>query len=106
MSGHKCFSYDMKITTDKGRLKIGDIVENNIDCNVLSYNHNTNTFEYKHIKNKFKNEINQNFIELEIQDENNKIHKIKCTPSHKIYTENRGYVEAKNLTQNDLIIIS
>ena len=30
---------------------------------------------------------------------------IKCTPSHKIYTENRGYVMAKDLTASDILNI-
>lgn len=30
---------------------------------------------------------------------------IKCTPSHLIFTKNRGYVEAKNLIQTDILVI-
>jgi intein/homing endonuclease len=37
---------------------------------------------------------------IEIEDvDNKKI--IKCTPDHKIYTKNRGYVKAKDLKEND-----
>lgn len=103
--GHKCFHYNTLITTNKGNLKIGNIVENKINCDILSYNHKTNTFEFKKIKNYFKNNIQENLIELEILDENKKIHKIKCTENHKIYTENRGYIEAKLLNENDKILI-
>lgn len=103
--GHKCFHYNSLITTDKGNLKIGDIVNNKIDCNVLSYNHNTNKYEFKKITNYFKNNVQENLIELEILGEDNKIHKIKCTKNHKIYTENRGYVEADLLTEKDKVLI-
>ena len=105
MNGHKCFHYDTLIATNKGNLKIGDIVENKINCNILSYNHTTNKYEFKKIKNYFKNNIQEELIELEILGEDNKIHKIKCTKNHKIYTENRGYVEADLLTANDKILI-
>ena len=103
--GHKCFHYDTLIKTSKGNLKIGDIVNNKIDCNVLSYNHNTNKYEFKKITNYFKNNVQENLIELEILGEDNKIHKIKCTKNHKIYTVNRGYVEAELLTEKDKILI-
>lgn len=103
--GHKCFHYDSLITTDKGNLKIGDIVNKKIDCNVLSYNHNTNKYEFKKITNYFKNNVQENLIELEILGDDNKIHKIKCTKNHKIYTENRGYVAAYLLTEKDKILI-
>lgn len=105
MSGHKCFHYDTLITTNKGKLKIGDIVENKINCEILSYNHKTNELEFKTILNYFRNKVQEELIELEILAEDNKIHKIKCTKNHKIYTENRGYVEANLLTENDKILI-
>jgi len=41
---------------------------------------------------------------IEIEDASGNI--LKCTPDHKIYTENRGYVEAKNLTEEDVLNIS
>jgi len=31
---------------------------------------------------------------------------IKCTPDHKVYTQNRGYVEAKDLKQEDVLVIN
>lgn len=105
MNGHKCFHYDTLITTNKGNLKIGDIVKNKIECDVLSYNHSTNNFEYKPIINYFKNGVNEELLKLEILGEDKKIYKIKCTKNHKIYTENRGYVEAELLNENDTILI-
>lgn len=38
----------------------------------------------------------------EIEDENGNI--IKCTGNHKIYTKNRGYVEAQHLKETDILI--
>jgi ribonucleoside-diphosphate reductase alpha chain len=38
---------------------------------------------------------------IEIEDENGNI--IKCTPEHKIYTKNRGYVEAQFLKSDDVL---
>ena len=56
--------------------------------------------EWKEIKNWFANEVNQSLIELTL-DTKNGIKTIKCTANHRIYTNNRGWVCAKDLTEND-----
>lgn len=40
---------------------------------------------------------------FEIESKNG--HTIQCTPDHKIYTRNRGYVEAKNLVETDDLVL-
>jgi intein/homing endonuclease len=40
-------------------------------------------------------------IEIELDD--NKT--LKCTPDHKIFTKNRGYIQAKDLSIEDEIVI-
>jgi intein/homing endonuclease len=30
---------------------------------------------------------------------------VECTPDHKIFTQNRGWVEAKDLTEDDELLI-
>lgn len=99
---HKCFDYDTLVKTDLGELKIGDIVENQINCDVLSYNEITKTFEYKPIVNFWKNNTsNSKFIELTFEDDNGKEKKIKCTDDHLFLTKNRGWVMARDLTEYD-----
>jgi len=41
---------------------------------------------------------------IEIEDETTG-HTIQCTPEHKIYTHNRGYVEAKDLLVTDILVL-
>ena len=101
---HKCFDYDTKITTNLGKLKIGDIVKNKTHCMVLSYNEHTNKVEWKQITNWFANEVTSPMIELTIQRENGDIKTLKCTLNHKIYTSNRGWVSANDLTEDDDIV--
>ena len=99
---HKCFDYDTLVKTDLGELKIGDIVENKINCDVLSYNEITKTFEYKSIVNFWKNNTsNSKFIELTFEDDDGNEKKIKCTDDHLFLTKNRGWVMAKDLTEYD-----
>lgn len=38
---------------------------------------------------------------IEVEDEQGNV--IKCTPEHKIYTQNRGYVEAQDLKEEDIL---
>lgn len=101
---HKCFDYDTEITTNLGKLKIGDIVTNKTHCSVLSYNEQANELEWKPITNWFANEVKTPMIELTIQRENGEIKTLKCTLNHKIYTSNRGWVSASDLTEDDDIV--
>lgn len=98
---HKCFDYDTMITTDWGKLSIGSIVINKLPVNVLSYNEITNTVELKPVVNWFENTIAEKMIELTIEADNGEIKTIKCTPNHRFYTKNRGWVEAQDLTEDD-----
>ena len=41
---------------------------------------------------------------MRITDENG--NSIVCTPDHRIYTKNRGYVEAQNILENDELLVS
>ena len=65
-----------------------------------SYNVSTGDVELKDITNAFKTRENANLIELELEDGST----VKLTPDHKVFTENRGYVEASKLTENDVLI--
>ena len=92
----ECFTYDTKIMTDKGEMLIGDIVENGIDCQIVSYNFNTKKIEYKKI-NRWIKKHKDTIYQIKLQ---NGVF-IECTDNHKFYTNNRGYVKAKELTTND-----
>lgn len=99
---HTCVSGDTLITTDRGLVKIECINQND---KVLSYNTESNSLEYKQILNTFKIPNSKKLLKLTILDDNGFEHSIKCTPEHKIYTHNRGFVEAQYLTSDDQIEI-
>jgi len=69
-------------------IKIGDKVK--------SFDEKTNTFVDKEVDEVFKNQYEGELIVLEL--ENGKV--LRCTPEHPFYTQ-RGWVEAKNLTDMD-----
>ena len=78
-----CFSYGVTVLTCKGLLKIGDIVENKIECKVLSFNEDTEKLEYKPIKNYFNNGEKAKGSWFNLVD-NGKCYGI--TKNHKVYT--------------------
>ena len=73
--------------------KIKDLKSNDI---VKTYNENTKKYEYKPIINVFDNGVREC---IKLQFDNNT--ELICTPDHKIFTKNRGWVEAKNLKESD-----
>lgn len=97
-----CFPYDELVLTEKGLLKIGDIVENKIDVKVWSYNFEKKKPELKRIERYIKNTTptKQCFVEVKLSNGKSFI----CTDNHKVWTKNRGYVEAKDLTNIDCVV--
>ena len=97
---HKCFDYNTLIETNLGKLKIGDIVKNKINCDVLSSDLQ-GSLSFKPIIKWFKNPVNQKLLKLTIQLNSGKTTEINCTYDHKILTNNRGWVKAVDLTIDD-----
>jgi len=88
----ECFSYNSLVFTDGGLLKIGDIVENNLDVLVL-----THTGEFRKILSYFKKSSSCKMVRI--------IHEfgeIECTENHRILS-NGGWKEAKELSSGDVI---
>jgi SWI/SNF-related matrix-associated actin-dependent regulator 1 of chromatin subfamily A len=92
----ECFTYDTLVKTDKGDLKIGEIVENNLDVKVLTYNHTHKITEYKKILRRL---IKNTDTIYEIKLQNGVF--IECTKNHKFFVKNKGYVRADKLSTND-----
>ena len=93
------------ITNEESIQEIGHFINELYEPNkwlVWSYNIDTNECEWKQITAAAM--TNQNAEILEIEDSvTGKI--IRCTPEHKIYTKNRGYVMAKDLVESDELVI-
>ena len=104
ISTNPCISGDSKILTDSGEITIKELVEKwkneDICINAMTYNEENDQFEFSEIVNATKSKENANVIEIIFDDTTS----IKLTPDHKVYTSNRGYVEAAQLTENDEII--
>ena len=101
-----CFHYDTLITLGDGsKEKIGKIVSNKLDVEVMTYNFKTNKLEPQRITNWFNHGRKKNFICLKYQSpirKGGRANKIICTEDHLFWT-NSGWKEARILTSDDII---
>ncbi len=79
--------------------------DDSIFC-IMSYNTELGIYESKSIVRKIQQPFNDRFCRVYYLDQiKEKVRGITCTPNHKIFTKNRGYVPAEELVQGDLIKI-
>jgi len=93
-----CLRGDQKILTKNGDICISDIVENKLDVEVATFNHQSNEIEYKPILRYDKNK-GKRLLKIKAMNDR----EIVCTEDHEVWTENRGYVKAIDLTTNDIL---
>ena len=96
----RCCKKDTLILTDKGQLKIQDIVDNKLPVKIFGYNHRTNTVQLQNIL-EYETNFKSEFIELGWAGGN-----LHCTPEHPIFVIGRGYIQAKEVKVKDRIFWS
>jgi len=97
-----CVTGDTLVSTIDGEKRIDEMEGSE---KVLTYNIEDDVIELEDVTFVGKTKYDVDVIELELEDGG--IHyTLKCTPDHKIYTINRGYVEAENLTEDDDIVVN
>lgn len=92
-----CLVPDTKIATSLGLKDIKDIT---IDDLVFSFNTKTGNTELKNVIEKYEHDYEGELIEIEVDN-----YIIKCTPNHKIFTTNRGFVRADEICKFDDILL-
>lgn len=95
----ECFPYKTPVRIDDNvELPIGRVVEDESIKELLSYDETTN----KVVKKKILRKICRDRVKplVSVKHENGSF---TCTEDHKIWTSNRGYVKAKDLTTNDIL---
>lgn len=96
--GNGCLDYDSVIETDKGELKIGEIVEKHIDCKVKSFDFKNNKIIWNDVKNYFINDNDEKWYCLTLEDGR----KLKITGNHQVYVKNLNkFKKVEDLTEND-----
>ena len=96
----ECLDGETLISTPEGDKRIKDLKVGDI---VISFNEKTREFENKRVLEVFENhKSSENANMLEIELENGK--KVQITENHPVLTENRGWVRAGDLTEEDSIV--
>jgi len=95
-----CVVGDTLVSTNKGDVRIDELVKNIDNYKILTYNVETKENEYKKCLGSRVKNTTKTLLTI-----SNGINTIKCTEDHKIYTKNRGYIEAKYINIEDDINI-
>ena len=103
---HTCFVGSTQVTVDDEVHTIEEVVEKNIGTHILSHDFNTGIDDYKLIEDKHRYDYCGRIVTLRIQSEDGKEIELKVTPDHLIFTHNRGYVKAIDITEEDILEIN
>lgn len=82
--------------------EIIDLFNDGNQIKVLSKNMETNELEFKEVEKAWITKENAEVLEIEDIESG---YKIICTEDHLVFTKNRGWVEAGNLLENDMLDI-
>ncbi len=108
-ASNPCFPADQRVVTDKGLIRIGDLVRraaneeqfavytNDVTAEADPLDRVTATSPTRYMVTG-RNEI----LELRFSDGA----RLRCTPGHRIWTANRGWVHAEELTSDDKVVRS
>ena len=101
-----CFSYDSKVLLANGKkAKIGQLVNQQKQTSVLSYNFEKKYVESKPITDWHINGKTEKFLQFFVQNHTENIRRgFSCTEKHKIYTPS-GWKEARELKKGDEISV-
>jgi ribonucleotide reductase alpha subunit len=108
-ASNPCFPADQRVLTDKGLIRIGDLVRRAANEEAFAVYTNDVTAQEDPRERIIattpvrymvtgKNEI----IELRFSDGS----RLRCTPGHRVWTANRGWVHAEDLIEQDRIVRS
>jgi hypothetical protein len=96
----ECFPYNTLIDTDQGQKRIGDIVTRRLKVKVMSKNLSTGDWAYKPVVHYFAKPYLDKLIHLQYN-----IGSIICTPNHKVWVKDKGYVKAENIKAGDTVCV-
>ena len=81
-------------------------MENGEPVLVQMYDHKLDSVVYGPVEAANLTRPDAELIELEVVDDESNVHTLKLTPDHLVFTENRGYVRADELSEEDILVVS
>jgi len=94
-----CLPYEEKVATNLGDIEIGRIVEEKIDCQILSFSHESETVEFDSIEEYEKNP-GKEILEIEMDDGT----VLSVTEDHPVHINGRGYIPAGEIREGDEVL--
>jgi len=108
-ASNPCFSGDQRVLTDKGLVRIGELVTRAAQGEVFDVYTNDVTAErdpqpriLATTPSRYMVTGTNEILELRFSDGS----RLRSTPNHRLWTENRGYVRAEDLLQSDRVVRS
>ena len=108
-ASNPCFPADQRVVTDKGLIRIGDLVQRAAKGEAFAVYTNDVTAEsdaregvVATIPVRYMVTGTNEIVELRFSDGS----RLRCTPNHRVWTTNRGWVHAEELTENDQVVRS
>lgn len=89
-----CFTGDTLVTTENGDMRLDHFVRLVDKPRVLAYNHDSGVLEYKRVLATKESTVS------EILQIDSPAWSAKCTPEHRIFTCDNGYVEAEKIASD------
>jgi ribonucleotide reductase alpha subunit len=108
-ASNPCFPADQRVVTDRGLVAIGDLVRRAADEESYAVYTNDVTAERDPqdritatVPTRYMVTGRNEIVELRFSDGS----RLRCTPGHRIWTANRGWVHARDLTEEDRVVRS
>jgi ribonucleoside-diphosphate reductase alpha chain len=108
-TSNPCFPADERVMTDKGLIKIGDLVRRSAEGETFAVFTNDVTSETEAVDRvvatdpvRYMVTGTNEVVELRFTDGS----RLRCTPGHRLWTQNRGWVHAEDLTAEDKVVRS
>jgi len=108
-ASNPCFPADQRVVTDKGLIRIGDLVSRaaagetfDIYTNDVTASEAPSARVVATTPLRYMVTGTNEIVELRFSDGS----RLRCTPRHRLWTENRGWVHADELTPDDRVVRS
>jgi len=108
-ASNPCFPADQRVVTDSGLVRIGDLVRRASDgekfavyTNDVTNEHNPEARVLATMPTRYLVTGTNEIVELRFSDGS----RLRCTPNHRVWTANRGWVHADQLTESDQVVRS
>lgn len=101
----RCLVANTYIQTNKGKIRIADIVNKNLDVEILTYDEKGD-LSYQPIVNRQVINCYEDLIKIwsSIFEYGNRLTSIVCTLDHKILTREKGWIESKYVSIGDHVL--